>query len=755
MNGINNNISFKNQTVSQNSLRERNLFNSLELESTSKQIDPPKGKLLPNYNPVTGIMVGTINTGKDIGKFVKAIATGKSDDNSLGRMNDIGLKLGGAGIAAYLATKRVTSTTKGMEFVGFGAFVAAMALWPKVFINFPMFIKNGFHIDQRYRDSNGKEKPFFLDNQYLAWDLWSKKDIDKIADKQHFDKDIKDREELTKKWMQKTALQGRTLATLTAGAGVPLVTAMACSQAEKWLTNMNIDRAMKSATKDLENIGSFVPKKLDKVTAKAIKAILAEYKTKPVDDAFYLKMGDLLNPLSVIRSAADGDSLRIVEGLNYNKYVEAAAKELKDKCTINPGKKSAGDVAENLITALGEKLKIRKGISIKTAATTAITPDQLKGLLGDKKLDAQSVLEILKSNNVSVEGGDLKAAVEGAFGIGTKSMDDIAKEVAEYAKISRSRLPLFERFVNALAGNRAESVFTRGYNDISSSFMKQMNPTRKQMKGFFRAAAKTGDTQTAEDFVMQQMKEIVSRGKEGGSKSGMQYFLESINGGLLKMNKLGQNGKDQMEAFTAALPHLGDPKAAEALSNFIKISRLDKESSAMRLVAALDLENKLNDKDVVKKYGQEVIETARKIIYKATTVSSADPALSSGGNPETYSKALDLLFGGDIDKNLQEMMNEQAGKLCEAYSKFRTNVKDLIGSGNIDTKEGAANLGEPIIDMFKKGCKQQYNNKTWMKIFGTATLAIIGVTLLAQFFIGKSKKEEELYKKDKGAQDAK
>ena len=44
--------------------------------------------------------------------------SGKANDHELGRLNDIGMKLGGLAIAGYLFTKKQTPLTKVMEFVG-------------------------------------------------------------------------------------------------------------------------------------------------------------------------------------------------------------------------------------------------------------------------------------------------------------------------------------------------------------------------------------------------------------------------------------------------------------------------------------------------------------------------------------------------------------------------------------------------------------------------------------------------------------
>lgn len=794
MNGVNN-ISAQNQIISQNLLREKNLFNSLILQSGSKQVDQPKGKLLATYDPVTSLMVSAVDTGKDVRNFVKAIATGKSDDTSLGRMNDVGLKIGGLGIASYLATKRVTSTAKGMEFVGFAAFMAAMTLWPKIFINFPMYLKHGFHIDQKYQDSNGKKKDFSLDNQYRPLDLWKAEEIDAIADKNHIDKDIKDRRELTENWIYKTSLQGKTLATLTAGIAVPLATSMVCSAAEKKLIDFNINRAVEKATAGLENMGKTLAKPLDKNTSKAFEAILSEYKAKPLDGNFYSRLGELFNPLGVIKNEIDGDSIKLISGMNYeqsSKNTAEAIKEVAERAIerFNAAQavktQNAESVTSGLVSLLGDKLKIRGGIS-DTSATTVLDAEKLKGILGNGDLNAQKVLKILKARNVTVEDGDLKAAIEGIFGGTEGQMKEVVKAIRGYAakdlKEARLTTGALGRFANALAGKRAESVYTRGYNGISSAFTDRMNPSMEQMRRFIDTsritdeikttkslitrikellrpvAKKAGEKEpekeckTAEEFVIRQIKKIAEWKNDKKPEDSVDYFIKNIKKHLDEMDKFDRPALSGMKKFTDTLATLKDDSIRTAMSNFIRRSRVSNDGTAMRLFAALDLEKRLLSTSVRQNYSQKVIKTAQDIIYRATTITSAESLLVSKGDPEVYKQALKLLFGDKIDKEVKGAMGGELGDLFKDFKNFRAKMLSLYNRQIIDNTEDAVSLGEPIINLFKKGCKKKYNTTKWMQIFGAATVGIIGITLLAQFFIGKSKKEQELYK-NKGAKNA-
>ena len=69
---------------------------------------------------------------------------GTANDHQLGRTNDVGLVLGGLGIASFLTTKRIATMPKHMEFIGLASFLASMALWPKIGIFGPARLVHGF-----------------------------------------------------------------------------------------------------------------------------------------------------------------------------------------------------------------------------------------------------------------------------------------------------------------------------------------------------------------------------------------------------------------------------------------------------------------------------------------------------------------------------------------------------------------------------------------------------------------------------------
>ena len=122
-----------------------------------------------------------------------------------------------------------------MELIGFGSFFASMALWPKLFIQTPAKLIHGIDVFQEYEDSQGRKKKFFQDPQYIPWDIISDKQMDKLGDRLNIPKNVPNRSDLTKEKAHKIALQSNTMWMLSAGFGVPIMSAFICSGVEKLL----------------------------------------------------------------------------------------------------------------------------------------------------------------------------------------------------------------------------------------------------------------------------------------------------------------------------------------------------------------------------------------------------------------------------------------------------------------------------------------------------------------------------------------
>lgn len=177
---------------------------------------------------------------KDFAYDIKAVRdgfNGKAKDHQTGRLNDVGLKLGGIGIATYLASQTSDPKMRVMEYLGLGTFLACMSLYPLIAINVPSRLVQGYDIGKEYIDDQGRKKSVFQDGNYVPYDMYrgefNGENLDVIGDRMGIPRDIKNRHELVKEQMRKIAIQNNTLWMLGAGFATPVMTALACCGLEQ------------------------------------------------------------------------------------------------------------------------------------------------------------------------------------------------------------------------------------------------------------------------------------------------------------------------------------------------------------------------------------------------------------------------------------------------------------------------------------------------------------------------------------------
>lgn len=281
---------------------EQKLFEHFFNNSHTKTALNPKGYLV-HENPIEKAGSAVTGLGKDVVSLTKALKDGDSDDCTLGRMNDLGLKAGAAGIATYLLTRKSTPKAKMMEFVGAGVFLSMMSLWQKTFIAAPIKARFGVDINQKYVDSMGRKKDLLLDNQYIPA-LETNEELDKLADDLKLPKDMEYRREYARELRRKIGLQGRTLNMLTVGVATPVLTALICNGIEKYADGAIVKHGVKSADKKAANFDKIVQRKasnplFDRNTG---SSIIKKYSkgVSAVDDAFFNNLTDAFNPVNAV-----------------------------------------------------------------------------------------------------------------------------------------------------------------------------------------------------------------------------------------------------------------------------------------------------------------------------------------------------------------------------------------------------------------------------------------------------------------------
>lgn len=278
---------------------------------------------------------------KDLAYDVQALKNGingKSNDHKLGKLNDLGMKLGGLGIAAFLYTKKQTPMTKSMEFVGFASFFASMALWPKIALQAPASLLHGFNVQQKYVDSFGRKKLFFQDPQYTPWDLYSDKDINKIGNRLGVPKDIPNRRDFIQEKMKKIAVQNNTMWMLTAGFATPIMSALICNAAEKVILPAQNKLKNDRINKTLNNIEQSA-KKYDFQGAKdQFENLFEANKEKPFDEEMVSSIAKAITPEMnpFVRDEVVKDLKNILmneNGTIDESFINALHKEYKELTT--------------------------------------------------------------------------------------------------------------------------------------------------------------------------------------------------------------------------------------------------------------------------------------------------------------------------------------------------------------------------------------------------------------------------------------
>lgn len=438
--------------------------------------------------------------------------TGKANDHELGKLNDVGMKVGALALAGYLATQKATPKTKLMEFVGLATFFGAMKLWPKLAIGAPAKAIHGFDPTQEYEDSFGRKKPFFQDAQYQPWDVYSNEQLQKIGDKMGVDKNAQDRNDLTKSNMTKIATKNNTLWMITAGIASAVFSALACNKAEK-VIDPALDKVNnEKADKLLQNFDTEAQKRMtstSKDMQKDLDKIFEENKGKTVDNKLIEKIsGRLAKGLDPVTEEGvkedmqnilmNGKSL-VNEGLaekisNGSKKVlaqkfseEQVAKIVPSKEEIvkhfNDNQMMGKEVNED------EAMNVRSSVSqlfLAKAKEQGMSTEKLKTI---KKGVALVADKALKSNSASVLD-------ENAM----KKVSEIGKAMSEL----QAKDSVLDDYAQAKVADKPETVIANYWNKTSTSIVKSLGIDFKEMEKV------RNNRQLVQGLVRNKMEEVTS-----------------------------------------------------------------------------------------------------------------------------------------------------------------------------------------------------------------------------------------------------
>lgn len=200
---------------------------------------------------------------------------------------------------------------------------------------------------------------------------------------------------------------------------------------------------------------------------------------------------------------------------------------------------------------------------------------------------------------------------------------------------------------------------------------------------------------------------------------------------------------------------------------------LGAESSLYRTMQTLDVFKRIRNghfADGLKRCGlqeseiPDALEYAKRFITNGTIGDHSDKAryMATESGKKIHDAVMSVLF--DDDNFPTEIGSDLLKARLRVYKKeIKTKIVDILHrmeapsnegwlAGTLDHMQGITKhniVGESITDSVKSGIQNAKNSNKWLKIFGSAFLVLVGVTLIAGTQFGKQKKAQKAEKAEK------
>ena len=780
-------------------------------------------------------------------KAFKHAVKGEANDHELGKLNDVGLKIGGLAIAGYLFTRKQTPMTKGMEFIGLASFLASMAIWPKIAIQLPAYLIHGINVQKQYEDSFGRKKPFYQDPQFIPWDLYSDKEIQKIGNRLGVPKDIPNRREAIQEKMKKIAIQNNTLWMLTAGFATPVMSALICNRTEPYLAKWLNDRKNKKADKILNNLEKYSEKYKTHTVSNKLEEVISLYGNKPIDNKLIEKITNTfalrLDPVTSEALKKDLKELMLSDkaytiddntakdiSKNLKKLLksqnisdsaistivpdeDAMIKLFKDNNFFNPAKET-----KEFQTI---KNKIAKAIQLNLRKYNKTVPEE-------SQYDWRLIQQAIANNNSANHPVDKEL-----FKIpGIKFDTTIQAKLRNIAQITddfTSKANALDEYAVLKVGSAPETVIANYWNNISKDILKIFGIDYKNIKQVRSdrnlvgalARNKIEDIVSNDELYKKVMQELVGKiaqinseikpsdlsvpllRKEENLNDAQKAAARSAYDTLVDKefnsyaNSMKEKGFTHLSHAIAGFgpdDHKGTAKNIQ--KTFVSERLLGVKSSFYRLINALDFYRRIakqaNNMESINMYPreikEEIIELCKiitleghssdnatkfymlrnqhpstdksplevkngKVVnkYYGKAAGTADIA----GDKYFYQRAMQLMFEEKLNPETAEILEKSIIK--DEVLNYRDLVLNKIGGEYYMHKprhrirpisDAGSTLkflltGIAPDEFFFKSGQQFFNSNKWFKIFSTFGAALLGVTVLAQFFFGKTKNPKQ------------
>lgn len=459
---------------------------------------PSNGKLLkPSLFDMPSVVANDLIY--DWNAFRHAVK-GEANDHELGRLNDVGMKVGGLAIASYLFTKKQTPMTKAFEFIGLASFFGAMDLWPKLFLQLPAYLVHGFNIRQKYEDNYGRKKLVFQDHQFIPWDLYSDKEINKIGDRLRVPKDIPNRREFIQEKMRKIALQNNTMWMLTAGFATPIMSALICNALEKpvasYLDRKNNEKAERLLTNFPQEISKFDFSKEEA----ALKTFLAENEGKSITpelvDNIHAHLSDGIDYVTATGIRKDLDDLLPVGKYRFsNETLNAVRDVLKESFAgVQLTEEELAKILPDnnaMLKAFTDNGLMRseaKEFSEHSKLVQNLVFDNIERFVEENPGNPNArrlrfIMNQMVHSNVHGEDSKLvKAFKFEPVSVLTKELSENLGNISKILNDFKAKNLVLDRYAYIKVAQAPETILANSWNEISESLLKVMNFTPEEIR---------------------------------------------------------------------------------------------------------------------------------------------------------------------------------------------------------------------------------------------------------------------------------
>lgn len=640
---------------------------------------PPQGHLIHD-NPRNKVKYFF----KDIEYNIKSVKNGyngTANDHQLGRLNDVGIAGAGLLIATFLASITPNKKARIMEYVGLGAFLTSMAIYPKIAINAPAKLLHGYDIDKEFIDDQGRKKSVMQDSNYVPYDMYlgetPEEDLTLIGDKMGIPRDIVNRNDVIREQMRKIATQNNTLWMLTAGV-TPAMTALICCGLENFvvapaLEKVNIAKFDMSVAKVLKTTSQMpidVNSIKENALSRRVNKFLTTFSGQELSKEEFERLINILSE-DLFANTTEGirNDVRKILNTSANNGVESFVVSDESLTKIisdaeNSISKANKEKLQKVLIPSKEELnaifKQHSSSTIDLSKDTAIAIDKLPEIkealkkLIDSKFNLANGIpkEFLESKrNQIIENISNQLQTNKSMFVTTESI----KQISDFAKILgefKSNKKIVNKYKELSIEQAEETILARSYQKFERVLLNSLNikfSDLKKMRDSEEYAKKLLDQKFAE-LVKDESKFSKVMEKLGKEITQLEVNLNGTNQSRSRMLDLINSIENNYNKTAQRLSKLGNFETT--------IDKLVKQDVGT-------LGNKLNSREELFDYLDGVLPNKHKF--------SVD-----GSNFNSLPEELRIEYIKDCSEGLGSSKNIEISRIVDRYQGAKNSLNRAI-----------------------------------------------------------------------------